>query len=310
MHNHERTLIVLNPAATGAGRVERDVINPLLDNGIPHGTIVTPSPEYKDNVEAIGGFIRDGDLLVIAAGDGTVAQVTEAIVRSQSKDVKVAALPLGGFVDLAQKKAGILDIVGPGADIEEYRRYLLSVHFDNETEPWRYANAYLGIGRLALIASSFGTTESRDRLRGRTGPTKRALQLAQLGIEYFKLDFFLPEHSTNQSGLVQRAVTDYMFVNNNRAGGIMGFPVDFGQTDRFGVVQRDISKIARNIPFGVMALANRAPSDVHYQYDIWLEEAASMPVHNDGEFAQVETNRISVRKDPAASYTAVRPRRN
>lgn len=85
----------------------------------------------------------------------------------------------------------------------------------------------------------------------------------------------MPEHSTNQSGLVQRAVTDYMFVNNNRAGGIMGFPVDFGQTDRFGVVQvRDISKIARNIPFGVMALANRAPSDVHYQYDIWLEEAS------------------------------------
>lgn len=309
MRTHERTLIVINPAATGAGRVERDVTNPLLDSGITHDTFITPSPNYDDNVEAFGESIRDGDLLVIAAGDGTVAQATEAIVRSQAKDVRVAALPFGGFVDLAPKKAGILDIVGPDADTEEYQRQLLSVHFDNETEPWRYANAYLGIGRLASIASSFGTPESRDRLRGRTGPSKRTLQLAQLGIEYFKQDFFMPEHSTNQSGLVQRAVTDYMFVNNDRAGGIMGFPVDFGQTDRFGVVQRDISKIPHNIPFGVMALANRAPSDAHHQYDIWLEDSASIPIHNDGEFAQVETNRISIRKDAAATYTAVRPRR-
>lgn len=308
MRNHERTLIAINPAATGAGRVEREVITPLTEEGIVYDTFVTPSPDYNDNVEAFGEVIRDGDLLVIAGGDGTVAQATEAIARSDLENIGVAALPFGGFADLASKKASVLDIVGPDANTEEYRRYLMSIHVDDETEPWRYANAYFGIGRLALLANSFGTPESRKRLSGRTGLAKRTLQIAQLGSEYFKQDFFFPEHDTSLSPLVEQAVTDYMFVNNHRAGGIMRFPEDFGQTDYFGVVQRDVSKIVRNIPFGLMALVGHAPSDEHTRYDIELADVLPIPVHNDGEFASKNTSRISIRKDPEASYIAVRPR--
>lgn len=310
MINHERTIIAINPAATGADRVEREVITPLLEKGISYDTFVTPSPNYDDNVEAFSEVIRSGDLLVVAGGDGTVAQATEAIVRSGVEDVRVAALPFGGFADLAPKRAGILDVAGPNAAVEEYQRYLMSIHLDGEAEPWRYANAYFGIGRLAILASSFDTPKSRDRLRGRTGLAKRTLQVAQLGNQYFKQDFFVPEHRVGQPSLVGQAVTDYLFVNNDRAGGIMHFPKNFGHTDHFGVVQRDVSKIARNIPFGLMALGGHAPSVEHPGYDIEFIETSSIPVHNEGEFAWLDVDRISIRKDPSARYAAIRPSRN
>src|SRR5690606_37753312 len=118
----------------------------------------------------------------------------------------------------------------------------------------------------------------------------------------------IPAHATNESSIVESAVTDYMFVNNDRAGGIMHFPTDFGQTDHFGVVQRDISKITRNIPFGLMALAGHAPSNQHTSYDIEFTDTSPVPVHNDGEFALLDISRLSIRKDQAVHYTAVRPR--
>ena len=251
--------------------------------------------------------MRPGDRWVIPAGDGTVSQALNAIVRSGLEDIELAPLPYGGFVHLAAKKARVLDVIGD--DAETHMRYPIAVHIDDERKPWRYADGYSGIGQLALIAASFSAPESRSNLRGRAGFAKRGRQIFQLGQQYFQhRNFSLPAHTASSSPHMQHGLTDVMLVNNRRAGGMIYFDQNFGAGYTFGVVQRDVSCIAANIPFGVMALAGRAPYDERHEFSMNFAGPIDLPVHNEGEFARLNVSTLAAHKSPDISYTTVRPR--
>lgn len=306
----ERPLrLVFNHNATGARRVESEVIAPLRDAGIRYKSFHTPTPHFESNVEAMREAFEDGDRIVLLGGDGTVSQAVNALALNGYTEAELAALAYGGFVDLSEKKARIMDVVDDNVDRQT--RFPMKIEIDDEF--YRYSPGYTTLGFTALAAASFASPESRARMRHRGDLTKRLAQITQLGGEYFdKRSDHLPAFHTSSSPVVKQAVTDVMLINNRQAGGIMKFPIDYGAGDTIGVVEKDVSRISiENISFGLNALAGRAPASEQTKHRIYFDEEGPVAVQTEGEFKMFEdVQSISATKNPTTRYTSVTPKKN
>ena len=302
---YERLIVVTNPDATGAKRVKSEVLAPLNDAGITHEVFETPEPGFDANVSALRSNLRDGDRIIVAAGDGTASQVINAVVQNGLKYSEVAPLPYGGFVDLASKRAKVMDVASEKAETE----YRFPMTVDVNRDFWRYSPGYTTLGFTALAASSFANPESRQRLKRMPKSLRRLAQVAQLGEQYFAhRNQSLPAFQMDKSGLVHQAVTDILVANNRRMGGIIGLADDHGEQLDFGVVATDVSKILPNIRFGLMALRSEAPHEHHTDFLVRFKEPSEVPVQTEGEFTLLKNvSTMHFTKDPRNRYKVVKP---
>ncbi|HET8884137.1 MAG TPA: diacylglycerol kinase family protein [Candidatus Saccharimonadales bacterium] len=302
---HEHLFIVYNPNSTGAATVEEQVFDPLDEQGIRYEVYDTKSPDTEENIADMQQIPSDADVIV-AAGDGTAMQITNAAQRGK-KDWTIGFTPHGNFSDQAYTHAShqhdVLDLLNaPTVDVAP-----MTIEVDGEY--WRHAPSYMTIGWSAIAASQFGDHESRDVMKNTPKALKLARSLAQLAENYYKnRKTFLPPFAVN--GDNQDNMTDIMAVNGPRVAGIIRSQDTYYDKPYFGAkADIDVSHILPNIPFGLKALSGHTPLERVESMNIAFEEAARIPVQTEGEFQWLDAQNIYVYKNPNDRLQIRHPKR-
>lgn len=301
----DRLVIVRNPNSTRASHVDKDVISPLVRENIPFTVFETQHSETEANILDMRNAFRDGDQIVVAAGDGTKSQAMNAVLRDELSDVRFGLLPYGNYNDLGEKGSDILKIIEHRDEIRQIHPLTVEVN----GEYWRHAPAYMTLGFTARIAEQFDDGPARDHLKKLPPHLRKFGNLAMLGVDYFKLrEEKLPAFHTSESPVVRHAVTDILLLNSRRAGGIIRSTHDYATSDMFGFKEADVSTILKNIPYGVGSLMGDAkPDGIAATLTINFEGPSTVPVQTEGEYSQLtDVSTIHVHKKPSESLNIIR----
>ena len=222
----KRLLLVYNPRSSHHEAIKREVLAPLRDlKGWMVGKYMVKAQDWQRNKANLAQIISDGDLVIVAGGDGTAAMAANAVLTS-GKDVTFSALGYGNFNDVAEmlgtadlrKGDGIRAIIGKFEQQEFKTIYPLEVKIDHAH--WRYALCYLTVGMMAAATTVFETPETRRKLMtGKKGVVFSVLLLA--GWYFRNLGRrFLPLMQLNRQEL-SRKTSDYFAVNSPRVAKMM-----------------------------------------------------------------------------------------
>lgn len=323
--NTEPIAIIRNPNSTDAAH-SGEALEQLDRHGVAHIDFMTSSADFEQNVgeirEFLGSFpktIEKETTVISVAGDGTAAQVANAILQNRTAErqagkpetpVRIGFLGYGGFgdIDHAHDVHGhdIMEVL----DAPTVDRYPLSVEVNGKLA--RHALAYVTLGFTARAADQFATPESRTMMQRTPGVLKRARQVQQLGQSYFKYNsLHLPAFMVNDEPHVYDASTDIIIANNPYVGGMIKPADTYYDKSYFGYrADLDVSRINfPNLKFGIDALLGRAQFERTETMRIAFEQAANVLLHNEGEVEEhknVQT--IFVYKNPADVIKTLHPR--
>ena len=83
----KKILIIYNPRSSQHAAIEQEVLAPARQlNGWMVGKHAIKPTNYNDNVEQVARLVSDGDLIIVAGGDGTVSIAINGVLQS-SRDV-------------------------------------------------------------------------------------------------------------------------------------------------------------------------------------------------------------------------------
>jgi hypothetical protein len=296
----ERLVIVHNSNSSHASDVQANVFHALDAAGVTYTSHLTPSPSPQDNIEDIAGFVRPGDTVLTAAGDGTGNVVGNSLLLANQPDVKVGFLGYGNFSDMAATfnagKAKRNPLLQLQSDQTQALRPLEIMKND---EHWRYALLYATLGWTALAAHEFDNPKIREKLQ--RGGANIANSLARLGLFYFKTrhDSDLPSF-TREGDIRYDHLTDVLAVNGPimakiiRSGKNKYADADFLSRDL------DVSGLIKNSPFLVASGLGYMPGKLVTSDTLRFAEPATLPVQLDGEYTQLENvSKLQITKTPA-----------
>ncbi|QQS21761.1 hypothetical protein IPM09_04560 [Candidatus Saccharibacteria bacterium] len=304
LQTEKRVVVVHNPLSTRAAKIQAGVFNQLDAAGVHYEPFLTKYPDTEANIDDMRNTFQDGDIILSAGGDGTAMQISNAVLREGHTNTLIGPLGYGNFRDLGkeQNPLQLLDSSAHVVDahpmtIETNGRYL------------RDAPGYMTLGFTAMAASRFGASASRERMRNLPEWTKLAASIGQLGMDYFELrDRLLPAFHTSQSPLVQNAVTDILAINSRQVGRIIRSSTDYPAGSTFGFRTNNVSSIMPNIPFGLRALAGRAPAHPTNHLTVYFEQPSVVPFQTEGEYDELhDVTELFVYKDPAKVLHLLRP---
>jgi len=104
-----RLVVIVNPNSTHAERVRRDVTGPMHDAGWRFPILTTMPPDGDNNLDLIRYFVKPGDTIAVAGGDGGANGVGEALAgldASTRQQIKTIFLPCGNANDIARSTIG------------------------------------------------------------------------------------------------------------------------------------------------------------------------------------------------------------
>ncbi len=234
----KKLIVVCNPRSSRAGMIEREVLEPARKlRGWLVGKYEVQAIGVDENAEQLAKILDDGDLVIVAGGDGTAAIALNATVLSD-KDVSLAVMGYGNFNDMARLTkvklpveygdgyvGGIMEIVERYEAGKVMELHPLEVWIDGKH--WRYAGCYVTLGLFAESTAVFDQEKVRLKLREKRGSL--VFSVWQLVKWYFRhrKEEFLPIKELRRLGNEGMAVrpdpgtTDYLAVNGPRVARVM-----------------------------------------------------------------------------------------
>ena len=302
----ERLVIVQNPNSTHASLAEK-AIRQQLDTDVMFESFFTKYTSTEDNINSMREVFRNGDRIIAAGGDGTAMQIVNAVLREEHTDTEVAFTGFGNFNDLATAHAGsasLLDLLSDDASTVDL--FPLTIEVDDTY--WRDAPAYMTMGWTALAAAEFGSSTSRDSLRGKPRASNLAASLHQLLNHYAENRHFkLPAFTTDVPDSPLHGASDVLAVNNPRVGSIVRSRDRYYDGASFGYAEVDVSRIIKNMPFGLKSIAGHAPTAPRQSVTVEFDAPATVPIQSEGEFAQLNgVSTISIYKS-ASKVRVIHP---
>lgn len=172
----KKLIVVYNPRSSQHMAVKREVLTPARKlKGWLVGKYEVQTLKLHESADDFAKILHDGDLVVVAGGDGTAAMVANGILRSK-KDVTMGVLGYGNFNDFARtlKSKRAVDyggeyIGGVTEIVERYEAgkakeiYPLEVKVDGKH--WRYVLCYLSVGMMAASTLVFDEPKVRGKLQ-------------------------------------------------------------------------------------------------------------------------------------------------
>lgn len=299
--NLERVVVIHNTNSSHASEVQANVLNVLDAEGVVYAAFQTPSPNPKDTIDAVADFVRSGDTILSAAGDGTGNAVGNGLLLANQSDVKVGFLGYGNFNDMAATFNAGTAKRNPLLQLQsDQTRTLHPLEIMKNNEHWRYALLYSTLGWTALAAHEFDNPKIRERLQG--GGATIASSLARLGLFYFKTRHTskLPPFR-RENGSYHDNLTDVLAVN----GPIMAKIIRTGK-NKYGdadFLRRDldVSGFAKNIPFLVASGLGHMPGTLTTSDELQFAAPATLPIQLDGEYTGLrDVSTLAIRKSPDA----------
>lgn len=291
-----RLIVVHNPRSSKYLTVKKDVLEKVRDLS---GWIVGKYEIQKEPVEAnarrLVELIKDGDLVVAAGGDGTVAVAVNGIMLSRKKAI-LGVLPYGDFNDFAKttKTKRLEEIIERFVAGEAKKFWPLEVVVDGRH--FRYVVGYVTVGLFAKAAGIFDGGKVRKGLRRNRG--NRIYSLWQLVKWYMpnRKKSYLPEMKVNNRCVV-KSTTDYIAMNAGRMGGVVWNEGWWTDAKKFESGVRNLSGFWSMVGFMLGGMIRGFREEMTKGDKITFAEKADVAIQTEGEkMEMVGVKEISVKK--------------
>lgn len=294
-----RLVLVINPRSSGFDMIKKKILPHLKEvhfqkNQLTTFEIQPTSP--IENAQEMAKGLRDGDIILVAGGDGTAHIATNAAVISGQKNLRFKYTGFGNFNDYAQsfsrnsgraaiesfRTGEIKDIIKP-----------LEIRINGEF--FRYAPLYTTLGLTAEMAEIFEGKRLRRALKKVRGRNRRLiLSLTAATRFYFKkrkaktLQIRRITLDSQSFPNITSPATDLVFMNGPRMARIMRCAKNRHTPDTFGFAVLNASQLFKNLPFLISGIFGKIPLKRIKSAKIEFLKSANIWIQIEGEAVKLK----------------------
>lgn len=299
----KKILIIYNPRSSQHAAIEQEVLAPARQlNGWMVGKYAIKPTNYNDNVEQVARLVSDGDLIIVAGGDGTVSIAINGVLQS-SRDVAIGVLSFGNFNDVAHMLNSCRSVGATTAFEKLVSGYcagslqmIYPLDVSVNGQHWRYAPCYFTVGLLAQSTTVMESEKVRKKLRaGHTGTLSSLIAAVKWYLKNYRQNF-LPAGSLNDSPMPKKT-TDYIAVNGPHVARIMKGGTWYQDARKFGSMVARLGRFWQMVRFGLRSIASGLELQETEQDIIKFDTPNTVEMHAEGEFERAENvEKIEVKK--------------
>ena len=274
-----RVILVCNRKSTGYKRVEKEVVTPLREfvlqqKGITFLRFDVESPTLEENAKRLANLIGDGDVVLVAGGDGTAGIGVNGIMQS-GKDAKFYVIPYGNFNDIIQILRS-----NSGKKVFPIEALIDGKHF-------RYALAYFTVGMMAESTKIFDDEKVRRKLR------KSKFNLI-FSLKTLLMWFFV-NRKKDYITIDGQKYSDILVVNGKNVARLMkGGEYYLGET--FLYTEQRLNNFFAMVFFMLQAMFSGIPGKKLKNKRICFEEKQRIFIQSEGEYKDLVVQEISFLK--------------
>ena len=274
-----RVILVCNRKSTGYKRVEKEVVKPLREfilqqKGITFLRFDVESPTLEENAKRLANLIGDGDVVLVAGGDGTAGIGVNGIMQS-GKDAKFYVIPYGNFNDIIQILRS-----NSGKKVFPIEALIDGKHF-------RYALAYFTVGMMAESTKIFDDEKVRRKLR------KSKFNLI-FSLKTLLMWFFV-NRKKDYITIDGQKYSDILVVNGKNVARLMrGGEYYLGET--FLYTEQRLNNFFAMVFFMLQAMFSGIPGRKLKEKTIHFEEKQRIFIQSEGEYKDLVVQEISFSK--------------
>ena len=274
-----RVILVCNRKSTGYKRVEKEVVTTLREfilqqKGITFLRFDVESPTLEENAKRLANLIGDGDVVLVAGGDGTAGIGVNGIMQS-GKDAKFYVIPYGNFNDIIQ-------ILRPNSGKKVYPIEALI-----DGKHFRYALAYFTVGMMAESTKIFDDEKVRRKLR------KSKFNLI-FSLKTLLMWFFV-NRKKDYITIDGQKYSDILVVNGKNVARLMkGGEYYLGET--FLYTEQRLNNFFAMVFFMLQAMFSGIPGKKLKNKTIHFEEKQRIFIQSEGEYKDLVVQEISFLK--------------
>ena len=266
----QRVIVVYNKNSSRAKYVKEEVIRPLQKKpGLLVGKYATRKTSLTDNAQRLAMILQDGDVVLVAGGDGTASMAINGVMISGRK-VAMKLLPYGNFNDMARAWRGI-----PGE-----KWYPLEIKINGEHFWW--VGGYCSIGMFAKSTGVFDEIDERATLQRKDGGLACSIWMLMKWYFKNKKDRFLGEGKIDGQSW-QMGMSDYLFINTERVARLM-------RTDGYGLERKKfylssgrLTSFWRLIWYMLKSILVRMPGEEVVESKVEFDNDTEVAIQVDGE---------------------------
>ena len=274
-----RVILVCNRKSTGYKRVEKEVVTTLREfilqqKGITFLRFDVESPTLEENAKRLASLIGDGDVVLVAGGDGTAGIGVNGIMQS-GKAAKFYVIPYGNFNDIIQELRG-----NSGKQVYPIEALIDGKHF-------RYALAYFTVGMMAESTKIFDDEKIRRKLR------KSKFNLI-FSLKTLLMWFFV-NRKKDYITIDGQKYSDILVVNGKNVARLMkGGEYYLGET--FLYTEQRLNNFFAMVFFMLQAMFSGIPGRKLKEKTIHFEEKQRIFIQSEGEYKDLVVQEISFSK--------------
>jgi hypothetical protein len=274
-----RVILVCNRKSTGYKRVEKEVVTTLREfilqqKGITFLRFDVESPTLEENAKRLANLIGDGDVVLVAGGDGTAGIGVNGIMQS-GKDAKFYVIPYGNFNDIIQILRS-----NSGKKVFPIEALIDGKHF-------RYALAYFTVGMMAESTKIFDDEKVRRKLR------KSKFNLI-FSLKTLLMWFFV-NRKKDYITIDGQKYSDILVVNGKNVARLMKGG-DYYLGENFLYTEQRLNNLFAMVFFMLQAMFSGIPGKKLKNKTIHFEEKQRIFIQSEGEYKDLVVQEISFLK--------------
>ena len=274
-----RVILVCNRKSTGYKRVEKEVVTTLREfilqqKGITFLRFDVESPTLEENAKRLANLIGDGDVVLVAGGDGTAGIGVNGIMQS-GKDAKFYVIPYGNFNDIIQILRS-----NSGKKVFPIEALIDGKHF-------RYALAYFTVGMMAESTKIFDDEKVRRKLR------KSKFNLI-FSLKTLLMWFFV-NRKKDYITIDGQKYSDILVVNGKNVARLMKGG-DYYLGENFLYTEQRLNNLFAMVFFMLQAMFSGIPGKKLKNKTIHFEEKQRIFIQSEGEYKDLVVQEISFSK--------------
>lgn len=292
---NRRLVIAHNPHSSRASEVQALVFDRLDKAGQAYDVIEVRQASLQDNVARLAPLVKEGDIILSAAGDGSAHAVFHSVLAANQSGVELGFLAFGNFNDVPHVFNSKVSLRDPIAFLEKAKpETVWPLRVSANGGAVRNALLYASVGWTARAANQFDRPSIRHKVTH--GGAGLARSFWRLGWYYFRSrrDSLLPLFSV---GGKQYEKTDIICANGPGVARLFRSRRRYYRGNTFLFFMIDVRYVLANIPFLASSLLGRMKGSEETAVAIEFATPSRLPLQCDGEVVELEdVRRLEISK--------------
>ena len=312
----KRLILVYNPRSSKHDLIEAEVLTPARKlKGYTLGKFEVAKVPVDENARNLARILVDGDLVVVAGGDGSATVGLNAVMLAGEagvSDLTLGVIGYGNFNDMA-RMLGLKKLEEIVADFEsEKTQKLFPLEAVVDGKHFRYAGCYFTVGMFAESTEVFDAPKTRATLK--KGNKSVIYSLKTLAGWYFKnhRKEFLPgdvrmngipmnRKKMRKSGRINdfpgKHVSDILFINGKTVAKVMRGGDFWLSPDKYYVALGRLKGLFRLAMFMAKSIFSKLPGHVvGAETKISFSGINEVEIQAEGEYKKVKMQELVIKK--------------